>query len=268
MVPSFLVNANSFQELQLTRLEGKVAVVTGAAQGIGAAFAKGLASQGALVVIAARSDSTKVVDEIRASGGEALDYKVDVNDNESLIAMVDKTESMFGPIEILVNNAALFSSLTLKPFTEIDEDEWDMVMKVNVRGPFQCAKVVVPSMRKNGRGKIINIASGTFLRGAPMMCHYVSSKGAVVGQTRAMASELGDDNIGVNCIIVGLTESEGVKQHKQMLGAAKDATLAARVIKRAMLPEDLLGAVYYLACEDSDFMTGQCMNIDGGALNY
>ena len=101
-----------------------------------------------------------------------------------------------------------------------------------------------------------------------MMCHYVSSKGAVVGQTRAMAPELGSDNISVNCIIVGLTESEGVKNHKQILGAAKDTTLAARIIKRAMVPDDLLGAVYYLSSEDSDFMTGQCMNIDGGALNY
>ena len=251
----------------MKRFEGKVAVVTGAAQGIGADFAKGLASQGARVVIAARSDSSHILDEIHESGGEALGCKVDVNDNESLLAMVGQAESKFGPIEILVNNAALFSGLTLKPFTEIDEDEWDQVMKVNVRGPFQCAKAVVPSMRKNGRGKIINIASGTFLRGAPMMCHYVSSKGAVVGQTRAMAPELGNDNINVNCIIVGLTESEGVKKHKQILGAAKEATLAARVIKRAMVPEDLLGAVYYLASEDSDFMTGQCMNVDGGALN-
>jgi len=185
-----------------------------------------------------------------------------------LLAMVEEAEAKFGPIEILVNNAALFSSLVMKPFMEIEEEEWDQVMKVNTRGPFQCAKAVVPSMRKNGRGKIINIASGTFLRGAPMMCHYVSSKGAVIGQTRAMAPELGNDNIAVNCIIVGLTESEGVKNHEQILGAAKEATLAARIIKRPMVPEDLLGAVYYFASEDSDLMTGQCMNIDGGALNY
>jgi NAD(P)-dependent dehydrogenase (short-subunit alcohol dehydrogenase family) len=252
----------------LNRLEGKVAVITGGAQGIGAAFAKGMASQGAKVVIAARSDSSKVVSEINHSGGEAIGCKVDVNDNPSLLAMVEEAEAKFGPIEILVNNAALFSSLVMKPFMEIEEEEWDQVMKVNTRGPFQCAKAVVPSMRKNGRGKIINIASGTFLRGAPMMCHYVSSKGAVIGQTRAMAPELGNDNIAVNCIIVGLTESEGVKNHEQILGAAKEATLAARIIKRPMVPEDLLGAVYYFASEDSDLMTGQCMNIDGGALNY
>ena len=257
-----------FRRTAVDRLAGKVAVITGAAQGIGAAFAKGLAAEGAKVVIAARSDSTEVVEEIIDSGGEAIGCHVSVTDNKSILSMVDQTESEFGPIEVLVNNAALFSTLALKPFTEIDEDEWDEVMKVNVRGPFQCTKAVVPSMRKNGRGKIINISSGTFLRGAPMLCHYVSSKGAVVGQTRAMATELGKDNILVNCIIVGLTESEGVKRNQQMLEAAREGTLAARILKRPMLPDDLLGSVLFLSSEDSDFMTGQCMNVDGGALNY
>ena len=251
----------------MKRLNGKVAVVTGAAQGIGAAYAIGLASEGANVVVADVADTSSVVEHIRSMGQKAIGFNVDVTDNESLNAMVSQTEDEFGPIEILINNAAIFAGLTLKPFTEISEDEWDLVMRVNVRGPFQCAKAIVPSMRKNGRGKIINIASGTFLRGAPMFCHYVSSKGAVVGQTRALAAELGADNILVNCILVGLTESEGVKHHKQ-LGVAKNPTLAARVIKREMVPEDLLGTVYYLASEDSDFITGQCINVDGGAINY
>lgn len=251
----------------MKRLDGKVAVVTGAAQGIGAAYAIGLASQGAKVVVADIADTSAVVNEINANGGSALGCKVDVTSNESLQAMVSETEAEFGPIEILINNAAIFAALELKPFTEITEDEWDFVMRVNVRGPFQCAKAIVPSMRKIGRGKIINIASGTFLRGAPMFCHYVSSKGAIVGQTRALAAELGADNVLVNCILVGLTESEGVKEHKQ-IGAATAPTLAARVIKREMVPEDLLGSLYYLASSDSDFVTGQCMNVDGGAINY
>lgn len=251
----------------MKRLDGKVAVVTGAAQGIGAAYAIGLASQGAKVVVADVADTSSVVAEINANGGSAIGCTADVTSNESLNALVEKTEAEFGPIEILVNNAAIFASLELKPFSQISEEEWDLVMRVNVRGPFQCAKAMVPSMRKNGRGKIINIASGTFLRGAPMFCHYVSSKGAIVGQTRALAAELGADNVLVNCILVGLTESEGVKEHKQ-LGAAKAPTLAARVIKREMLPEDLLGTLYYLASSDSDFVTGQCMNVDGGAINY
>ncbi|MGB5997065.1 MAG: SDR family NAD(P)-dependent oxidoreductase [Marinomonas sp.] len=252
----------------MKRLAGKVAVITGGSQGIGAVFAKGMAAEGAQVVIAARSDCSQLVSEIRAAGGKAISCQVDVTDNASLQAMVEQTEAEFGPIEILVNNAALFSALTLKPFTEIDEDEWDQVMRVNVRGPFQATKAVLPSMRLNGRGKIINISSGTFLRGAPMFCHYVSSKGAVVGQTRAIATEVGKDNIQVNCIVVGLTESEGVVNHKQLLGAAKEGTLAARIIKRAMVPDDLLGTLYFLSSEDSDFMTGQCVNVDGGALNH
>lgn len=248
-------------------LEGKVAVITGAGQGIGAAYAKGLATEGAKVVVSDVIDTKAVVDEIIAEGGEAIGCHADVTDNQSLAEMVKLTEEKFGPIEILVNNAAIFASLTLKPFSEISEDEWDLVMKVNVRGPFQCTKAVVPSMRKNGRGKIINISSGTFLRGAPMFCHYVSSKGAIVGQTRALAVELGPDNIHVNGILVGLTETEAIKKHRQ-LDKAKEHTLAARIIKREMLPEDLLGTVYHLASESSDFITGQCLNVDGGALNY
>ncbi|NIB38524.1 SDR family oxidoreductase [Pseudomaricurvus alkylphenolicus] len=251
----------------MNRLNGKVAVVTGAAQGIGAAYAEGLASEGAKVVVADLADTSAVVNAINEAGGSAIGCQTDVTDNQSLAAMLEVTESAFGPVEILINNAAIFASLTLKPFTEIDEEEWDAVMRVNVRGPFQCAKTLVPSMRRNGRGKIINIASGTFLRGAPMFCHYVSSKGAIVGQTRALAAEVGADNIHVNCILVGLTESEGVKEHKQ-LAAIKAPTLANRVLKRAMVPEDLLGTMYFLASEDSDFITGQCVNVDGGALNY
>jgi NAD(P)-dependent dehydrogenase (short-subunit alcohol dehydrogenase family) len=251
----------------MARLKDKVAVVTGAAQGIGAAYAEGLAAEGARVVVADVADTSNVVAAINDAGGSAIGCKTDVTNNQSLEAMVALAESTFGPIEILINNAAIFASLTLKPFTEIDEDEWDAVMRVNVRGPFQAAKAVVPSMRKNGRGKIINISSGTFLRGAPKFCHYVSSKGAIVGQTRSMAAELGAENIFVNCILVGLTESEGVKEHKQ-LAAAKAPTLQGRVIKRAMLPEDLLGTVYFLASQDSDFITGQSVNVDGGALNY
>ena len=251
----------------MKRLEGKVAVITGAAQGIGAAYAEGMAAQGAKVVVTDVADTSAVVEKIRAAGGSAIGCYADVTDNNSLKAMVELAESEFGPIEILINNAAIFATLKLKPFIEISEDEWDALMRVNVRGPFQCAKAIVPSMRKNGRGKIINISSGTFLRGAPMFCHYVSSKGAIVGQTRALAAELGADNIYVNCILVGLTDSEGVKNHEQM-SKITGPTLQARIIKRPMLPEDLLGQVYHLASEDSDFITGQSVNVDGGALNY
>ena len=250
----------------MNRLENKVAVVTGAAQGIGAAYARGLAMEGASVVVADVSDTGSVVEEILAAGGKAIGVNTDVTNDESLAEMVAAAEEKLGPIEILINNAAIFASIKLKPFMQIDNEEWDAVMRVNARGPFQATKAVVPSMRKNGRGKIINISSGTFLRGAPMFCHYVSSKGAVVGQTRALARELGGDNILVNCIMVGLTESEGLAGNSQF-DPARGGNLAARIIQRDMLPEDLLGTIYYLASEDSDFVSGQCFNVDGGAIS-
>lgn len=251
----------------MNRLSGKVAVVTGAAQGIGAAYAKGLAAEGARVVVCDVADPSTVVHAIIADGGEAVGITADVTDDASLEQMVSKSEEHFGPIEILINNAAIFASLQFKPFLEISNDEWDAVMRVNARGPFQATKAVVPSMKKNGRGKIINISSGTFLRGAPMFCHYVSSKGAVVGQTRALARELGSSNIYLNCIMVGLTESEGVAANSQY-DMARSATHSSRIIQRDMMPEDLLGAIYFLASEDSDFISGQCVNVDGGALSY
>lgn len=248
------------------RMTGKVAVVTGAAQGIGRAYAECLAAQGAQVAVTDVQDTDDAVTAIKAAGGEAIGLSTDVTSDESLLAMVQKAESTFGPIEILINNAAIFAALKLKPFTQISNEEWDLVMRVNARGPFQAAKAVVPSMKKNGRGKIINISSGTVLRGAPMFVHYVSSKGAVIAQTRALSRELAADNIHVNSIIIGFTESEGVKAHKQ-LGAARAPTLAMRAIQRDMLPEDVLGTMLFLASEDSDFITGQSINVDGGALN-
>lgn len=251
----------------MDRLKGKVAVVTGAAQGIGAAYAKGLASEGASVVVCDLVDPSAVVAEINSAGGAAMGVCADVTDDDSLNNLVAEAETHFGPIEILINNAAIFASIQFKPFTELSNDEWDAVMKVNARGPFQATKAVLPSMKKNGRGKVINISSGTFLRGAPMFCHYVASKGAVVGQTRALARELGPSNVYVNCIMVGLTESEGVAASKQY-DMARSSTQASRIIQRDMVPEDLLGTIYYLASEDSDFISGQCVNVDGGALSY
>lgn len=248
------------------RVSGKVAVVTGAAQGIGRAYAEALAAEGAKVVVTDIQDTDEAVNAIKAAGGEAIGLQTDVTSDESLASMVEETESAFGPIEVLINNASIFATLKLKPFTQISNDEWDAVMRVNVRGPFQATKAVLASMKKNGRGKIINISSGTALRGAPMFPHYVSSKGAIIAQTRAISRELADDNIHVNTIIVGLTESKGVKEHAQ-LGAIKAPTLAMRAIKREMLPEDLIGAMLFLATEDSDFITGQSINVDGGALN-
>lgn len=248
------------------RMKGKVAVVTGAAQGLGRAYAEAIAAEGGKVVVSDIADTSEAVNAISAAGGSAIGVTADVTSDESLGAMVAEAEKELGPIEVLVNNASIFATLTLKPFTEISNDEWDAVMRVNARGPMQAAKAVLPSMQKVGRGKIINISSGTALRGAAMFLHYVSSKGAIIAQTRAISRELAAQNIQVNSIIVGLTETEGVKQHKQ-LGAAKAPTLAMRAIQREMLPADLIGTLLFLATEDSDFITGQSVNVDGGALN-
>ena len=182
--------------------------------------------------------------------------------------MVDAAESAFGPIGILINNAGLFGTLDLKPFTEITEDEWDLVFRVNVRGMFQTTKAVVSSMKRNGKGAIVNIGSGTLFRGAPMFMHYVGSKGAVFAMTRSMARELADDHIRANCVTAGFTASKGVLEHPQMMDLFKEYTINTRMIKREMVPEDLSGTVLYLASDQSAFITGQTVNVDGGAVTY
>ena len=249
------------------RLDGKCAIVTGAAQGIGATFAKALAQEGAQVVVTDVTDTKECVDAITQAGGKAIGMKVDVTSNEDLAAMVAKAEDAFGPVEIIVNNAGIFANLKLRPFWEIPDEEWDTVMRVNTRGIFQVVKACLPSMQKNGRGKVINIASGTFFYGPPGFAHYVASKGAVIGMTRSMGRELGGQNITVNAIAPGLTESEGVQANADF-DKARAPTLAGRSIQRDMVPEDMVGALLFLAAPDSDFITGQTMNIDGGKITY
>jgi NAD(P)-dependent dehydrogenase (short-subunit alcohol dehydrogenase family) len=175
------------------RLEGRVAIVTGGARGIGAAYAKALAAEGARVCAADVLDAKPVADAIKKAGGQAIAMHCDVSDPKSVQAMVASTVKAFGKLDILINNAALFASLHQKHFMEISSEEWDMLMAVNVRGVFECVKAAVPEMRKNKYGKIVNIASGTVFKGTPMLLHYVTSKAAVVGMTRCMARELGDD---------------------------------------------------------------------------
>ena len=243
----------------MARLEGKVAIVTGAAQGIGEVYAKALAKEGAKVVVSDVADPSRVADEINADSGSAIAIAADVTSDESLAALVEKTEADFGPIEILVNNAALFAELMITPIMEMSNEEWDRVMTVNARGSFQCIKAAVPSMLKNGRGKVINISSGTFYYGGPGFANYVSSKGAILGLTRSAARELGDKNIHVICFVPGFTESEGVQN---VFGGAP--TVQSRILKRDMMPEDLIGTLLFFASEDSDFLTGQSINVDGG----
>ena len=250
----------------MSRLDGKVAVVTGAAQGIGETYAKALAAEGARVVVSDIADPSRVAGEIAEAGGKAIAKIADVTDDASLAALVEAAESAFGPIGILVNNAALFAELRLTPIMQITNEEWDRVMRVNVRGTLQTTRAVVPSMLKNGGGKIVNIGSGTFYYGGPGLAHYVCSKGAIIAFTRSASREFGDKNILVNCIAPGLTESEGVRNHPD-LHVARAPTVQTRAIKRDMLPEDLVGMLLFLASEDSDFVTGQTFNVDGGKYN-
>ena len=250
------------------RLAGRVAIVTGAAQGIGAEYARALAAEGAAVVCADVIDAAPVAAAIIEGGGRAIAVRADVTSPESTRAMAAAAVECFGQIDILVNNAGLFANLTLKPFEQIDGAEWDRVMAVNVRGPFECAKAVVPEMRRRQYGKIINIASGTVFKGAPMLLHYVSSKGAVVAMTRSLARELGDAGIRVNTLAPGLTASENTLANPAWQGAVGANNIASRAIKREATPEDLAGTLVYLASADSDFVTGQVIVIDGGSVMH
>lgn len=245
------------------RLEGKVAVVTGAAQGIGAFYAAALAQEGASVSL---WDVEEPAEAAARIGGKARAYRVDVTDPAVVAAAASETIANFGAIHVLVNNAALFGKLENRPFTEIPNDEWDRVMMVNVRGTMECVKAVLPHMRAQNYGKIINVGSCTIYRGTPFLLHYVASKGAVVAMTRSMARELGDDGIRVNCISPGLTASENVRTNQDYTSGYMQGALNARALKREEVPEDLTGTLVYLASPDSDFVTGQTVVVDGGAV--
>ena len=252
---------------RMGRLDGRVAVVTGGGRGIGVAYCKALAAEGAKVVVSDIIDTENTVNIIKQAGGEAVGNRCDVTRPEETRAMVAQAVETYGRLDIMVTNAALFADLKQRSFLEIDEDEWDRVMRINTRGVFSCVKAAVPEMKKNGYGKIINIASGTVFKGTPMMLHYVSSKGAMVAFTRALAREVGDDGINVNAIAPGLTMSEKVLADEQWTRIQAGNT-ASRAIKREEVPEDLIGALIFFSSSDSDFVTGQTMVVDGGSAMH
>jgi 3-oxoacyl-[acyl-carrier protein] reductase len=245
------------------RLEGRVAVVTGAGQGLGRAFAHRLAEEGAEVVVADldAARASTVAAELVAGRGHAA--QVDVADEDSVAALFRLVDESHGHLDVLVNNAAVFSALRMGPFDQITVDEWDHVMAVNVRGPFLCSRAAAALMRRGGHGKIVNISSATVFLGRPNYLHYVTSKAAVIGMTRAMATELGPDNITVNALAPGSTETEIPRETVTPEQALR--IVASQAIGRRQVPTDLAGVVAFLASSDSDFMTGQTMNVDGGA---
>ena len=248
------------------RLSGKVVIVTGASQGIGAVYARALAAEGATLAICDLQDPVAVRKEIAVGGANVISGAVDIVDAEGVAAFVARAGRELGPIDVLVNNAALFTALKNRPFTEIPADEWDRVMAVNTRGVIEMVKAVVPAMKQRRSGKIVNIASTTFYSGTPMLMHYVASKGAVIGLSRVMARELGEYGIAVNCLAPGLTLSEGVRESGDPVTISM--VPKARAFKRDMQPDDLVGPLIFFCTADSDFVTGQTMVVDGGAYMH
>ena len=241
-------------------LDGKVAVVTGAAQGIGRAIADGLAAEGARIVVA---DLHGAEDAAR-SYDDGVGITGDVSSEDDVRRLVDEAVAQCGGLDILVNNAGIYASLAMRPFEQIPLDEWRQVMDVNVASMFLMSRAVVPVLRKRGGGRIVNISSGTVFRGVPFLLHYVTSKGAIVAFTRALAKELGKDGVLVNCVAPGFTMSAGVEAHPEVIEKLRDVSVAARTIQRDQTPQDVVGAVVYLAGPGSEFVTGQTIVIDGG----
>ncbi len=254
----------------MARLDKRVALLTGGAKGIGRHYAKKLASEGARLMIADIADGQDLAGEIaREHGANSVASAIaDVSDEGAVKKLVADTVDRFGKIDILVNNAALFAPLKEQKVLDIDVALWDRVMAINIRGVFLMTKHVAPHMIAQKYGKIINISSGTVARGIPNFSHYVTSKGAVTAFTRSISRELGEYNICVNSLAPGFTLSDSViEENPNHLAHSQAPSLVRRAIKRDEYPEDLLGALVFLASADSDFITGQTLAVDGGANN-
>jgi 3-oxoacyl-[acyl-carrier protein] reductase len=244
------------------RLSDRVVIITGGARGIGKAMAVKCVSEGAAVTVAdTLGDLSQETAAELNRNGQAIGVTTDVTDWSSVQAMTQATIERFGRVDVLVNNAAMLSGVARGAFDEISEAEWDRMMAVNVKGSWLCCRSVVPQMRAQGYGKIINISSDTVLSGVPGLLHYVSSKGALVAFTRSLARELGAAGITVNAIAPGFTETPAALEHGS---EASERNVRDRALKRPQVPEDLVGTVVYLASGDSDFMTGQLLAVNGG----
>ncbi len=247
----------------MKRLEGKVAIITGAGKGLGKAFAVGFAKEGAKLVLVTRKDIEglkKAAEEVAALGAESIWFQADVTNLEDVKRMADEAMKRFGRIDVLVNNAAYYFGVERRPFNKISSEEWDMMMAINVKGPWLCTQAVYPHMKAQGKGKIINLTSEVFFTGSNGFVHYVASKGGVVGLTRALAAELGPDNITVNGVAPGFTDTEA----SRTIADVTKYDTSKTPLRRLGVAEDIVGAALFFASDDADFITGEVMLVDGG----
>jgi NAD(P)-dependent dehydrogenase (short-subunit alcohol dehydrogenase family) len=254
----------NMQNILIPSLKDRIIIITGAGQGIGRAFAKAFAMAGAVAVIAERNEKTaaSVAGEILKANGQALAVTTDVGDPASITEMIELVEDKYGRIDVLINNAGIFSTLEMRPFDQIPIEEWEQVLRINLTGPFLCARAVLPSMRRAKWGRIINIGSGAVRLGRPNYLHYIAAKAALAGISLSMARELGADGITVNTILPGATFTE--IERKTVTPAQKDHIIALQCVPRAETPEDLVGTALFLASDAAAFVTGQSINLDGG----
>jgi NAD(P)-dependent dehydrogenase (short-subunit alcohol dehydrogenase family) len=257
----------TLQNMVFPSLKDRVVIITGAGQGIGRVFAKAFAMAGAVAVIAERNEKTaaSVATEILKANGQALAVTTDVGNPASIAEMIELVEDEYGRIDVLINNAGIFSTLEMRPFDQIPLEEWEQVLRINLTGPFLCARAVLPAMRRAKWGRIINIASGAVRLGRPNYLHYIATKSALMGMSLSIARELGADGITVNAILPGATFTE--IERKTVTPAQKERIVAMQCIPRAETPEDLVGTALFLASDASAFITGQNINLDGGVTS-
>lgn len=248
----------------MAHVDKKVVLITGAGQGLGRCFAHRFADDGAIVIVSDINEpaAKQVVDDIRAGTGEAMVLPMDVADEESVRASIDEVVKKYGRLDVLVNNASIFSTLKMRPYDEIPVAEWRKVLDVNLTGVYLCSRFAAAPMRESGWGRIINISSAVVNMGRPLYVHYVASKAGVIGLSRSLARELGPYGITVNSVLPGATDTE--IERDTVTPEQRETLIQMRSIPRGETPEDLAGVVMFLASEDSQFLTGQSLTVDGG----